>query len=379
MSKQYNVTTRPRRAIHNRKLVITEELAKLFAAHPESESDEDFVPNSTSSKKNKDQSDDLKVVGHDESGSNTSDSNKEVEEESDEKSTISETDNDESELEDEKDNVENTLINETKSDITNDESNSATKDSNKNDEAKSTNKASKKQNKEPKKSIKRRNSNDSKNEEAKKRRLTSQKRANNKRKKLQKQKLDEINNENKKILEKISSRLKQTPKLNTFYNGPVVKFSRATIDNKNYPLYIISNSRIDSSNETVDVNSKNNLNKKKLHENTNEMNAIKIPKDKIPTIQDNTSPWLCILCKNRPNHYNLGDLYGPYHIKPTQLDDDDAEASSNTESTSSQIEAWIHENCAVWTPHVYVKDNKLHGLSQAVKMASKIVSYPTIN
>lgn len=59
----------------------------------------------------------------------------------------------------------------------------------------------------------------------------------------------------------------------------------------------------------------------------------------------------------------LGDLYGPYFINK----------STSNESSNNQEEVWVHENCIIWTPNVYIKDNKLIGMQEAISLALKNV------
>jgi hypothetical protein len=55
-----------------------------------------------------------------------------------------------------------------------------------------------------------------------------------------------------------------------------------------------------------------------------------------------------------------GDLYGPYSFKPDETGDDE--------------DAWVHEACVVWSPNIYVSNNKLFGLSGVIENSLNMVS-----
>ena len=305
MANVLNVLTRPKRSIHNKKLVITEELAQLIGKDYNSESDEEFLPEKSLKKCNDDSNKNTSSDSHDSSGSSS------IEKSSDDEDTDDRKNSDFSDKEDDKKKV-----------------------------------------KKEKKNVKSKK-NPNNNEDKKKKKPINKKkiRENNKRKKLHQLKVNELKDENNKILEKLSSRIKsassKTPTAanSSGYNGPVARQEQTIINNKSYPIYIISSSRA----ATVDAENEENGSKKV------DVSLIKIPKEKIPPITDPSGIWLCKLCQNRPNYKNLGDLYGPYFI--------------NSEVEDAPDEVWMHENCIVWTPNVYIKNNKLFGLSDADKTA----------
>ena len=301
MASVLNVLTRPKRSIHGRKVVITEELAQLLGKEDyNSDSDEEFVPEKSLKKGNK-------IKSNDEDLANSDDDDESKEEISDEsESSLDEDD---------------------------DSTSSKSDDEKINDVKKETPKKEKKIDLNSiKKMSKPKESGDKK----------KQKREYNKRKKLHQLKVDELKDENNKILEKLSSRVKQPTNKATSNNGPVVRLDKTLINDKPYPMYIVSSGR------NVGIESANI-----------DLDSVKIPREKIPQISDPTGQWLCKLCSNRPNHENLGDLYGPYFL------------SNDTKGGEEEI--WFHEDCMVWTPNVYIKDNKLMGVQDAVSLALKNV------
>ena len=262
MATEFNIHNRPKRSIHSRKLVITEELAELIGKDYNSESDEEFVPDKVLKKSNK-------------NNNNTSDSN----------------DNDNSDQDESLDEDNESLVDSTDS------------NENCNDDEVFDSKIEKIKNKlnlGPSSSKK--NEKNKKNDKTKK-----QKRKYNKRKNLLHQlKVDEDKNENKKILEKLSSRMKPSVvassvnKTSAINCGPIVKQDRKLINHKLYPIYIVSSNR----NAAVDSNNIENI------------DVVKIPREKVPPISDPTGQWLCKLCLNRPNHQNLGnDAYSVFYFQ----------------------------------------------------------------
>ena len=262
MATEFNIHNRPKRSIHSRKLVITEELAELIGKDYNSESDEEFVPDKVLKKSNK-------------NNNNTNDSN----------------DNDNSDQDESLDEDNESLVDSTDS---NENCNDDEVFDSKNEKIKN------KLNLGPSSSKK--NEKNKKNDKTKK-----QKRKYNKRKNLLHQlKVDEDKNENKKILEKLSSRMKPSVvassvnKTSAINCGPIVKQDRKLINHKLYPIYIVSSNR----NAAVDSNNIENI------------DVVKIPREKVPPISDPTGQWLCKLCLNRPNHQNLGnDAYSVFYFQ----------------------------------------------------------------
>jgi hypothetical protein len=311
MASVLNVLTRPKRSIHSRKLVITEELAQLIGKDYNSESDEEFLPEKSLKKSNT-------------SKNNVSNGN---DEESESEETNEETSDESESLDDDDDDSKISNIKSEDEKIC---------EENKIDDKKKVKRVKKLEDpnlhKIKKKEIKPKDSVEKK----------KQKREYNKRKKLHQLKVDELKDENNKILEKLSSRVKPTNKA-TINNGPMVRLGKTLINDKSYPMYIVSSGRnVESTNIDID--------------------SVKIPKEKILPITDPTGQWSCKLCLNRPNYENLGDLYGPYFINENQ----------------SEEEIWFHENCIVWTPNVYIKDNKLMGAQDAISLALKNVNISII-
>lgn len=116
--------------------------------------------------------------------------------------------------------------------------------------------------------------------------------------------------------------------------------------------------------------------------------------------------WVCSLCGKRSGYNLLGDLYGPYKAKCAKEKTDsspvkDSKASpklslsdrkSNTSSDASSerksscspdakeevetcdVELWVHRDCSVWSPGVFMLGRTVHGLEQAVESAAQHVS-----
>lgn len=113
--------------------------------------------------------------------------------------------------------------------------------------------------------------------------------------------------------------------------------------------------------------------------------------------------WVCCLCGKRSGHNLLGDLYGPYKTKYSKEKTDSSSAkdsklsqklsSPGRKSSSSSdahverksssneddmencdLDLWIHRDCGVWSPGVFMLGKTLHGLEQAVESAAQHVS-----
>jgi hypothetical protein len=98
----------------------------------------------------------------------------------------------------------------------------------------------------------------------------------------------------------------------------------------------------------------------------------KIPKDKIPPIVDTNSPWVCSLCSLKANCSNgIGDLYGPYRAN---LDLESDYIYGTTNENDEFVELWLHEGCAIWSPGIFMKNNRLYGMASAVKLSAELVS-----
>lgn len=113
--------------------------------------------------------------------------------------------------------------------------------------------------------------------------------------------------------------------------------------------------------------------------------------------------WVCCLCGKRSGNNLLGDLYGPYKTKYSKEKTDSSSAkdcklsqkrsspgrnsssssdahverkSSSTEDDmeNCDLDLWIHRDCGVWSPGVFMLGKTLHGLEQAVESAAQHVS-----
>jgi hypothetical protein len=79
------------------------------------------------------------------------------------------------------------------------------------------------------------------------------------------------------------------------------------------------------------------------------------------------SQLICSLCKLKGGISNLGFLFGPYFYHP------DTESSADSSTTSSNVEVWLHEDCAVWAAGICLVGRELKGLTEALADASKMV------
>ena len=150
------------------------------------------------------------------------------------------------------------------------------------------------------------------------------------------------------------------------------------------------------------------------------VNASKSPKRRkvstsgSPVKQISTRPrggvdgdsWVCSLCGKRSGNSLLGDLYGPYKTKfakektdnppakdgklsqklssPGRKSGSSSEAPADRKSSSSSdvrddeetcdVDLWIHRDCGVWSPGVFMLGRTIHGLEQAVESAAQHVS-----
>lgn len=116
--------------------------------------------------------------------------------------------------------------------------------------------------------------------------------------------------------------------------------------------------------------------------------------------------WVCSLCGKRSGNSLLGDLYGPYKTKfakektdnppakdgklsqklssPSRKWGSSSEAPADRKSSSSSdvredvetcdVDLWIHRDCGVWSPGVFMLGRTIHGLEQAVESAAQHVS-----
>ena len=116
---------------------------------------------------------------------------------------------------------------------------------------------------------------------------------------------------------------------------------------------------------------------------------------------------LCALCNQKADYFNLGFVFGPYrynqdfvtkscenndqikaecsdlerhrttHCTDTQVTCENI--SSNIElQNSSNVELWVHEECAVWAPGVCLVGNQLHGLLETVTDGAKMVIHENV-
>ena len=102
------------------------------------------------------------------------------------------------------------------------------------------------------------------------------------------------------------------------------------------------------------------------------------------------------MIKLKKIYFNLlGDLYGPYKTKfskeksvdgsskegklSQKLSSPSRKASSSsdiqTDNESCDVDLWIHRDCGVWSPGVFMIGRTVHGLEQAVESAAQHVSH----
>lgn len=103
--------------------------------------------------------------------------------------------------------------------------------------------------------------------------------------------------------------------------------------------------------------------------------------------------WVCSLCGKGSGYNLLGDLYGPYKTKFSKEKTDSSfkegkqsqklsspgrKSSSSSDvqvdSESCDVDLWIHRDCGVWSPGVFMLGRTIHGLEQAVESAAQHVS-----
>lgn len=101
--------------------------------------------------------------------------------------------------------------------------------------------------------------------------------------------------------------------------------------------------------------------------------------------------WVCSFCGRQSGFNLLGDLYGPYKTKfskeksmdgsskegklSQKMSSPSRRASSSsdiqTDSESYDVDLWIHRDCGVWSPGVFMIGRTVHGLEQAVESAAQ--------
>lgn len=113
--------------------------------------------------------------------------------------------------------------------------------------------------------------------------------------------------------------------------------------------------------------------------------------------------WVCSLCGKRSGSNLLGDLFGPYKAKFTKektesspvkdskspqklslsgrksytASDPSADRKSNSsadvreEVETVDVDLWLHRDCGVWSPGVFMLGRTVHGLEQAVESAAQ--------
>lgn len=87
--------------------------------------------------------------------------------------------------------------------------------------------------------------------------------------------------------------------------------------------------------------------------------------------------WVCVYCKQGPHKLNLGDLFGPYvvttnneeykfHLMSPTRSKENVDFNGMKKISDTDYEVWIHEDCAVWSPGVFVISAHLVGLEDSV-------------
>lgn len=147
----------------------------------------------------------------------------------------------------------------------------------------------------------------------------------------------------------------------TACSGPFIKSTTHYINSTSYSTYVVCQSH-----EPADTNDITCTNKKE-----------RIAKEKIPPITDQKSAWVCTLCNKQPKFIDgIGDLFGPYRISLNETDEDlTLEYRSGFHSNSDNLmfkEVWFHEGCAVWTPDIYLVNNRIKGISSVLDTSSTL-------
>ncbi len=238
----YNILSRPKRSIHSQRLVITEEIAQMYGIESTSESDEDFVPNEKSKSENG------SADNNDDDGDNIDEDDS-----ADDNSRDSQTQNKASTLSEEKKPKKRAISKAVAAKIP--KSKKITED----------------EKKKPKRKYKKTKMN-----------------------RLNQIKNEEYINENKKLLDKFTSKSAAVnPKLpNT---GPCVKYNRVIDESMGLRTFVVCNNQRVNANEDVAGG---------------DTTLIKIPKDKIEMqLKNPNGTWLCKLCHGRPNHFCLGNIF----------------------------------------------------------------------
>ena len=74
----------------------------------------------------------------------------------------------------------------------------------------------------------------------------------------------------------------------------------------------------------------------------------------------------------KPHNPNgMGDLFGPYRVSKNL--DEECIDELDEKLESNFMEVWLHEGCAVWSPNVYIRNNRLYGLSALLRTAFESV------
>lgn len=87
--------------------------------------------------------------------------------------------------------------------------------------------------------------------------------------------------------------------------------------------------------------------------------------------------WVCVYCKYGPHKQNLGDLFGPYvvttnneeykfHLMSPTRSKENVDFNGMKKISDTDYEVWIHEDCAVWSPGVFIISAHLVGLEDSV-------------
>ncbi|XP_073811971.1 uncharacterized protein [Musca autumnalis] len=168
---------------------------------------------------------------------------------------------------------------------------------------------------------------------------------------------------------------------------------------------------------TADDNNDKSYKLKKVHDRKNVKGTYSSTLSNKYDADTPDSSWICVFCKRGPHRKGLGDLYGPYVVSletdeyrcVTKLNAGFSDAEGVTTCTShpmksisthgmiceglviqlsqgcdvlqgepkgpiqnglsrlfQNIEIWIHEDCAVWAPNVFLVGTKLVGLDSAI-------------
>ncbi|GMT24474.1 hypothetical protein PFISCL1PPCAC_15771, partial [Pristionchus fissidentatus] len=98
---------------------------------------------------------------------------------------------------------------------------------------------------------------------------------------------------------------------------------------------------------------------------SNKMYQVEIRSDTMQTA------WKCALCHQRTCRDSLGDLFGPYYVAADEKHWPEfltKKPAKMTKDSSCLIDIWLHGDCALWAPDVYMAANQLENLEEKLNV-----------